>query len=249
MTRLIVRLLSVLLILLLAFKSDARADQADKDNLTAEQILTRMTKVYANCKTYSDSGSVKTLLVKTGGNTTSKLLFTTAFVRPGRFRFEYTGKSDNVDDVYIVWCNGKQVQTWWAVAPGIKREDSLDDALAGAVGVSKGSAQTIPVLLLPKEVTGGHLTDEMPGAKRIEDAKLGKVDCFRIAGKIVSHTSSVKSDSATVWIEKKSFLIRRIDEHTAQNDFSSEKTTTYTPEVDGNVPDKMLLFNPPKNNK
>jgi hypothetical protein len=41
--------------------------------------------------------------------------------------------------------------------------------------------------------------------KRVEDAKLDKVDCFRIEGKFAGNPT-------TIWIDKKTFLVLRIDE-------------------------------------
>jgi len=41
--------------------------------------------------------------------------------------------------------------------------------------------------------------------------------------------------------------VRRIVQQSKFSNFhSAEATTTYAPEIDGNIPDKMLLFDPPK---
>ncbi len=59
------------------------------DSPTAAQILARMDKVYANCKSYRDTGVVKIVFAETdGSHHTVKRPFATAFVRPDRFRFE-----------------------------------------------------------------------------------------------------------------------------------------------------------------
>jgi hypothetical protein len=50
----------------------------------------------------------------------------------------------------------------------------------------------------------------------------------------------------TLWIDKKTFLVRRIDTQTKFGYFRTEKTTTYDPVIDGEITDKMLEFDPPK---
>jgi hypothetical protein len=111
--------------------------------------------------------------------------------------------------------------------------------VAWVTGVSDGSAHTVPALLLPNDVTGRRLTDIME-AKRVEDSKLGKVDCFRIEGDFVEDTPM------TIWIDKKTFLVRRIDSQKKFDAFRTEETTSYDPVFDEEIPDKKLEFDPPK---
>jgi hypothetical protein len=103
----------------------------------------RVAKAYAGCKSYRDSGVVKTVYVEAGRTRTEMKPFKTAFVRPDQFRFEYTQKrGEGAHEVnrYIVWRRGTDVRTWWDVKPGIEKPASLALALAGATGVSGGSA-------------------------------------------------------------------------------------------------------------
>jgi len=79
----------------------------------------------------------------------------------------------------------------------------------------------------------------MTEAKKIDDAKLDKADCFRVQGK-------QGADPMTLWIDKKTFLVRRIDTEHKFDNFRTEITTTYDPLIDGEITDKMLEFDPPK---
>ncbi len=120
-------------------------------------------------------------------------------------------------------------------------------ALAGATGVSGGSAHTIPALLLPSEEKGWRLTD-LTNVTRLGDSKLDNVDCFRIEGghDNSSTGSKVPREPITVWIDKKNLLVRRIDEHW---DGGTVHSTTFEPVIDGSIPNNMLLMNIPTQKK
>jgi len=126
------------------------------EQLNARQILTRMAETYANCKTYQDTGIVKTSFIGSDRDSVEETRFSTAFVRPDEFRFEYLSKNNSwgFGNRYIIWCKGHEVLTWWSIDPGTKREQSLALAVASATGVSSGSAHTIPALLLPNDISG-----------------------------------------------------------------------------------------------
>jgi hypothetical protein len=86
----------------------------------------------------------------------------------------------------------------------------------------------------------GAAIDGHNGGEAVEDSKLGKVDCFRIEGDFVEDTPM------TIWIDKKTFLVRRIDSQKKFDAFRTEETTSYDPVFDGEIPDKKLEFDPPK---
>ena len=206
--------------------------------LAAEQILARVAAVYAGCRSYSDSGVVKDRYPGLLGHTTEKP-FKTAFVRPDTFRFQFVEPKSLIgrDYVYIVWRRGDKVLTWWDVKPGVEEARSLGDALSAATGVSGGSAHAIPALLLPKEV-GGRCPTDVAHARLLDEARIAASTCFRIAG--------MYGDApTTLWVEKRRFLILRIDRWTEIPDGTVEETMTFDPVLDGEVTEKMLAFDPP----
>ena len=228
--------------LILSFILVSSCAEQNSETSTAKQILDRMVKVYASCKSYQDSGMVRTLFSLPDGNRTVEKPFSTAFVRSGRFRFEYKEKRENQDYRYLVWANGKDVRTWWDVTPGIKRLDSLGFALTGVTGVSGGSARRIPALLISEPIGAGWDIRKLRNLKRLEDAKAENADCFRIQGE----TGIDGQGPVTLWIDKASFLVRRLDQQNKLANFRTEDTTTYEPVVNGEIPDKMLEFDPAK---
>ena len=215
----------------------AIAAEPKPEALTAPQVLERLAKAYSTAQTYRDTGVVKTVFVEAEGRRTVERSFTTVFIRPDRIRFDYVDKLvSGKERHYIVWAQAGNIQTWWDVTPGIRKPKTIGKALAGAGNVSGGAAQTVPALLLPNEVSGLSLTDLMD-PKRLEDAKAGPADCFRIQGK------SGKSPT-TLWIDQSSFLLRRIDTEEKFDKFRTETTTTYEAELNKEIPDKLLHFNP-----
>jgi len=220
------------------------AEDANPNIPTAKDIITRMADAYNACKSYSDSGLVKIVFIRKDGTSVDERPFTTAFVRPDQFRFEYSSKFTGPGEKplrHIVWAKGDDVRTWWDIQPGNKKEVSLGMAVAGATGVSGGSAHMIPMLLMPKEIEGWSATD-IREPNRIADALLDNVDCYRIAGK---YTDS-DSESITLWISKKTFLIHRIDSTSKFSDFRTENTTTYKPVIDTEIDENQLAFNAPE---
>lgn len=216
----------------------ALGQRAAAPALGAEQILARVAAVYASCRSYSDSGVVKTRYPGLLGHTTEKP-FRTVFVRPDRFRFQFLETKSLIggEYVYIVWRTGDKVQTWWDVKPGVEEARSLGDALSAATGVSGGSAHAIPALLLPQEVSGRRPTD-VAHARLLDEARIGASTCFRIAG--------MYGDApTTLWVEKRRFLILRIDRRTEIPDGTVEETITFDPVLDGEATEKMLAFDPP----
>lgn len=214
------------------------ADVPEAASLSAQDILGRMSKAYAEATSYCDTGTVTTLFVMEDRNRLDVKHFETVFVRPNRFRFAFTMDLVGRDVHGIVWQGADRIQTWWSIKPQAEEMESLGLALAWAIGISSSAAHTIPALLLPAEATGWRLT-ELRDAKRLDDAVLEAVNCFRIEGQC--------GDSpTTIWVDQRHFLVRRIDSRATFDTFRTETTTTYSPILGRKIPDTELDFNPPE---
>ena len=85
--------MSIIYSILAAVVIPVGADGPKPADLTAQDMLDRMATAYAGCKSYIDSGVVETVFdVPDGKQQTEVKPFTTAFVRPDQFRFEFTMK-------------------------------------------------------------------------------------------------------------------------------------------------------------
>jgi tetratricopeptide (TPR) repeat protein len=246
---------SKLTIVTLCAASALFAGEVQKPELTPEKIIAKMAETYAGCKSYRDAGNVKTVYISDKRTNISERPFSTAFVRPDQFRFEYKEKVDSYvkeNPCYIVWRKGSEILTWFNVYPNtVEKAKSFSSAISGATGVSGGSAHTVPVLLMPE--LGGSKLSDIKEAKLLEDSKLDDADCFRIQGKFISLNKSGKTTKkpTVIWIDKKTFLLRRIENETVfiYAKFTSKTTTTYYPAVNCAVSPKLLEFAPPGGTK
>lgn len=233
-----------------AQESPARGDEAA---LAPETILLKMVRVYHNCRSYRDSGEVRTTLRVGDGRAGSDRPFQTAFVRPDRFRFQFTDTGlGERSSAYVVWTDGDEVRSWWDAKPGVRNAGTLRDGLGIAAGVSGGSSMRVPGLLLPGSVGGGPL---VVAPERIQDGADRGVPCFRIRGKsqktpytltMGGQTLTVQDESITLWIDRATLLLRKVEDRKTFDTYNSESITTYKPEIDVDIPPAELTFTAPQ---
>lgn len=233
-----------------AQESPTRSDDAA---LAPETIMLKMARVYRNCRSYRDSGEVRTTLLTDGGRAGSDRPFSTAFVRPDRFRFQFTDPGlGERSSAYIVWTDGGEVRSWWDAKPGIRNAGTLQEGLGVAAGISGGSSNRVPALLLPGSVGEGP---PVIAAERIQDGSDRGVSCFRIKGKgqrtpytlkMGAQTLTVQDESITLWIDRATLLLRKVEDRKTFDTYTSESVTTYTPEIDVEIPPEQLAFNAPQ---
>ncbi|MFI5167309.1 MAG: hypothetical protein ACHQQS_11845 [Thermoanaerobaculales bacterium] len=250
--RLVVGLATVFLALAGIATAQPAPSVGDAGSLSPEKILLLMKKAYASCRSYRDTGDVRKASVTEGGQFGSELPFATVFVRPDRLRFEFTdqGLGDRTAK-YVVWAEGSEVRSWWDAKPGVRRPASLQAALDAAAGISGGSSVRVPGLLLP-----GVVGESAPllGAERSEDGNDRGVSCFRIRGasrktpytlSMGARQITVKDESVTLWIDRATFLLRKVEQNRTFDTYREESTTLYTPEVNPNIAPGELVFGMP----
>ena len=209
--------------------------------LTAEAILRQTARAYAGCRAYEDAGVVRVVFIHPDSRRIVKRPFRTAFIRPHRFRYEFRkGKWDAGKDRYIVWSDGKTIKTWWDTEGRNETLKSLRMAIASATGVSGGSAHVVASLLLPKKIGWGPITN-LKHPTRIRDGRVNGVQCFRVQGEV--------GDVPTqVWLDKATFLIRKILPCYEFKNFRTEHSIIFFPKMGTKIRDDLLQFNPPTAN-
>lgn len=243
------------------------------ESLSAAEILQRMGETYLKCKTYQDSGTIVHLSTKRDRPFTTRIA--TAFVRPDRLHFQIRHDFGGCESNSFVWTLGKDVRRWPDVKQVLGESPTLLEAL---MSVGLVACSGVALLLVPEQARARWRLTELTETKRLDDAMLGEVRCFRVQGKcfvpwqddpvekerqrrkaekIMNKDKNLSSwlpsklrellvrGPTVTWIDRETFLVRRIENHAQWDDGAVELTTTYEPVIDAPVSDEQLAFNPP----
>lgn len=198
------------------------------------RLLRDSATAYATASSYVDHG--EQITVFDGGKFTERRTFTTAFVRPSAFRFEYR-EDGSAATAYIIWSDGTNARTQWYLNGGrVQPVSSLELAIAGATGVSGGTAYFVPSLLGLVHGTPSLIDPRYEGTESIDGHP-----CWKVSG-------STRGGTMTYWIDGASHLVRRMFEKKTitgrdGKPFDVETTTTYQPTAGADV--DVALLAPP----
>ena len=215
----------------------------DEQALEARDILRRTARIYRASKSYVDTGTVQTVYSIKSGERTGETRFKTAYVAPFDFRFESTMNDFVYFDVgFIAWRDRDGVDVWLSSSPDIiEYVNSIQDALDAGAGISRDSSGMIPGLIFPGTKLGGDIV-RLTDAIRIEDAPIDGFDCFQVQGFRWPNTG----ESTTVWIDKATFLIRKVYEEGKIPGGTTRTTWFYKPAINVPVDAASLRFNKPR---
>ncbi len=213
-------------------------DPVDERTFDARDILRKTARVYRASKSYVDTGTVQTVYTNSKREWTGETRFKTAYVAPFEFRFESNMRDvPSVEADFIAWRDRDGVQAWYNLDPDMGNDiRSIQGALDTGAGISRDTSGLIPGLIFPGTKLGGDIV-RLANAVRLEDAEIDGFDCFQIQGRREPH------DGPTiVWIDKESFLIRRIYEEDEIRDGRTRTTWFYEPALNVPVAEDALRF-------
>jgi hypothetical protein len=202
------------------------------------EIMERMVATYRVAATYVDRGVVEVATISNGDRNSTMKHFTTAFVRPDNFRFEFRIDNDP-QRAYVVWSDGNQTLTSWYVEPGVVDADVLGRAIAGATGVSSGAAVIVPNMLIP-DVVEAQSIFELEDMRLVGNEVVEGTACWRIRG----FNAMGERD---VWIDQHTHLLRKMFARRpfpAEGElaaFDTEHTTVINPVANEPVSSDLLL--------
>ncbi|GAB2845910.1 hypothetical protein GCM10027277_12640 [Pseudoduganella ginsengisoli] len=176
---------------------------------TPQQIVTQMHEAYASLRSYSDTGVVLTHMPE--NETPDETVFRSVFVRPDLFRFEWTTHHPypplrHIKNNSVIWSNANGA-FFWSDRSGrgekLEQRPSLDLAVAGATGVSHGSAHTIASLLLP-QMMGRTLDADIQWSGEAVLENFEGAACYHLTGQ------HARKGRYEMWIAKDDMLVRKI---------------------------------------
>lgn len=227
-------------IVLTATCTPSESKQVDLDRIVvgqrADGLIDRVVEKYRNATSYRDHGTV-IQFEENGEDEEYRKTFKTAFVRPDRFRFEWSEPWPMSGRVRrVVWSDGKETRTWWEIPLGRdldEKDADLDMAIAGATGVSSGAANTIPSILMYGTVRGRTLKD-LERSRVEREVVLDGRPAWVITGIFADHYLM------RVYVDKKELVILQIDESRKEDHGTLDDRTTYSPEIGVAITDQEL---------
>src|SRR5262245_54580233 len=201
-----------------------------------EELIARVKANYSSCQSYSDRGQLTSILPQDEAEPLiSYQTFSTAFVRPDRFRFEFRDRfPEGQFGRHVVWREDDLVKAWgYQFHPKVRVESDLSLAL------------------LPQEITVRGLFD----GSRIEvigNEEFQEQACLKVR--------SQGTGNYFVWIEIESGLILGVEEHTpisyqdsgwthsmivGHGSLTSRTIIKYHPAINVEIPVSSLEFGEP----
>ncbi|MBS2000808.1 MAG: hypothetical protein U0103_11170 [Candidatus Obscuribacterales bacterium] len=166
--------------------------------MDAKSLFVHVLDKYRTCKSYSDEGEVITTSSDEKKQPPQQIAFKTFFVRPNYFRFFW---QDGYGDGNTVWCDGKKSHLYFLGK--MDEQEHLSAAIAGATGVSSGSAHTIPRILMPDQIAGRSLSD----FSSIELVK----EQLRNDGELIHLRGLWGTQKQDIWLNRSNMTIVRLE--------------------------------------
>ena len=214
------------------------------------QLITKMEKVYSACKSYSDHGTVISVISENGlPDKTDIVTFETEFAHHGKIHVSFfTSLQGPLTNFEIIAPGRKRLFSFRGVdGPGWQTTDwvaylgrngifeseiSMGEALSSYAGLSDGCAYTVPAMLFPGGI--GLYFHQMSDSKLLGQEQIDGHACYKL--------SSAKYQTQ-FWIDSKSFLLRKTVENMdltsdPKRPIRSVDSTYYQPVLDSPVEDK-----------
>ena len=214
--------------------------------LTADQIVEKMSANYASVDTYQDEGSVylvkdinvfrgvpwEEVLLVQDFERLKKVTFKSYFQRPGRVRFEWIDNESRVRRYSVVWSDGQDAYSW---RTDYDDNDDIfiwdnESSLKWAVEQeTRGSMSVFDILY--SALTGSK---EYFSFIRMTQARIAREElvvgstCYLILG-YIGH------DPWALWIDKETFILRRYRMQISTGTFDEAVRTGYMPTTLGEV--------------
>lgn len=236
----------------------SNAAQAADDGM---DLLKRSMAVYSSLPAYTDSGTA----VREGPGLTDRWKFSTHFLRPLNFRFDFQGVTsssagltvDSSMQHIVLWMIEGELQSFNQQMRShnvIPRTGNQPGELLNASAATAGTSVLIPSLLFSKADLPGSIRQIREAAHAGFEAVNGH-RCHKIVGTAAQFYPSGQKTNVrpvTVWLDVESLLVRKVFEDTPQGYPSSSYlrlTINLDPQANPKLTDESFQFVVPKEHK
>jgi len=106
----------------------------------------------------------------------------------------------------MIWCDRRNCHTasrGTGQQAELEDEEDLDSAVERALGTSRQSVHTIPILLMPTVISGFAVT-ELSNLALVREEQFEGDDCYLVRGR------GPEEQFWDIWIGKRDFLLRKV---------------------------------------
>lgn len=242
--------------------SESGTAHASPQPPSVAEILRRVNERYASASTYSDEGTVRDIMRRPNGETSTTIgKIRTRWRAPDHMLFELTEKDDEFpEDHLAAWTTGKITKGWFLGR--VEEHASLDDALGAYQGVSLGLTALVPRWLLSRGCRIS-LDYTLEG-----ESACGSSTCFVLVSKVGTRSVTLAIDRDTYALRRYRSVstvvpsadsVKRAAEHAEElsvteradflkrvaEPFEVDMTVVYTPVFDASLPADAFDFKPP----
>ena len=197
-------------------------------NVHADDVIDHIALKYGNCQTYQDIGRVD--------GAQGAITFSTYFVRPNKFRFDWI-YLDRASIRNSVWSDGLKVFAHHALVEAPEELPNLSLAIAGATGVSQGTAHTVSTLLIP----GAEVARTSRTLLKLVPYELCESEI--VAGELCHRVTSTRTNGRNdLWIRASDYAILMYREESTSTPADDEQTIAAVYEIDAGEAEEMRQY-------
>jgi outer membrane lipoprotein-sorting protein len=219
-----------------------------------DRILKQAREAYQGLGSYSDHAQVLAEMQLPGGPLTrERHEFTTAYRAPRDFVLIFEEDPAAGADRYVLWSDADAVYTWWS-ATGVTESYPPGTGLS-AFGVSAFPTRAAVLQILPLIFADTGLSGpivDVASATLDGEEDVDGHPCYRLQGVGRSGYATGGGETlrrTTLWIDKRSFLVRRVFQDTQEGGLAGaidRQTTTFEPQGNPELGDDDFRFAPPR---
>jgi outer membrane lipoprotein-sorting protein len=234
-----------------AFLALSRA-WADEPEELPPDAMTPVHERYGQLTSYADTGTL-TIRSQWPGAPESvyRSRFETAFRAPRNFFFRFDAEPDAGGDIYVLWCDGGDFQSWWK-ATGVHEVYSGGRGVDGFYAGGYPSGDAIFLLgahVFPQALPYGPSSRLINLQEAGEEAINGHACSKFVADGRQTGVVTTDIRPTTIWVDKEITLVRKVQTD-AQDGSPKDVVDTHIydiePTADPDLPDDKFTFTPPE---